>query len=827
MSQSNLNNTGESEKKDDVHWFPKTLSQLDEGVQRISKESPLTDRVRIIIGEAGTLKSRIAYAFLANGFICSQSNKGGVILITSEAFAKQDLINAIREWASSEPADESVLVNPISPRFMSSSNFVFHLKLSIKKMKRDLKKLGLGDDEAFRVRVVIDNWNTIIDTHSSLQNDGQLLQAVLSVLREEGVLAMIVSTQPGSPTAINSFNRKHDLTRIEATSIHCWPVNFFGDRRIAVSTSIPGKDGRRTSVAEIGRFNGSQFRLEIKDDFDFYEDLESGKAKRVKLKVKLYSGFDDAGDRLIPSSSTYGGEVSALFGDLFSRSESRDDVVSFESTSSYDSFKEYIQNLDRGQLDETLVFQVDEFWSGNEGNSSFAIFRDKIFENIKIDVDSFPDSVFNKSSDEKDQNSEQNLLRVPLHKDFGLLLADRASWYQFRKLPVGDYFFATTKQNHKVVQSGADPKEYDYTSMVLDPELNSNPEVDEDKPRIPVTVEDVWNSLCVEEARFDSTTESLSDHKYFNPSWQMFFLACETVARQSGKRPFDVDLRTSESLSALVLEIWITQIFEGIYHKDAKKDLAPRGFCEKALCDGDRRLSLRELVEKYKPEFNVALRTATRFLPGRYRREQKLNLSLPDLDTVAIRTWFAGSASLQLRNPNLTLLRIPGKFCVRGDWYLAVAKGSRSMRLAESAMAKLLSESMNRKRLRDGIGLPVLSSSVKDSLDNAESALKVLDSSLSTYRSLRLSELKKTEPEPPPSKDDYKKQVKLIRLFRSEIVDYDATSEQFQLLISQLLRKLHPISDVELLNPFSEEKIGGSPGMINEEIDLIINDFTG
>jgi hypothetical protein len=287
----------------------------------------------------------------------------------------------------------------------------------------------------------------------------------------------------------------------------------------------------------------------------------------------------------------------------------------------------------------------------------------------------------------------------------------------------------------------------------------------------------------------------------------------------------------------LILEIWISRIVDREYRGEGDKR-SLRKVCEDTLEETvdesgraiKRRLSLRELVDKYKTDFIFALRTAIRFLPGRYR-EQKLTLSPPDLDAVAVRTWFAGAVHCQIRNRNLTPLRVPGKFCIRGDWYLAVAKGSRSMRLAESAIAKLLSESMNRKRLREGIGLPVLKSTLKDNLENVESALKVLDPNLSSHLPLKLHELKNAIPEQLPKEGDSNTVVKLVRLFRSEIEEYDATSEQFQLLIASLLRALTPVDTFELSDP-DNDKLPRKPESDvqksrDEWVERIVNDFTG
>ncbi len=55
----------------------------------------------------------------------------------------------------------------------------------------------------------------------------------------------------------------------------------------------------------------------------------------------------------------------------------------------------------------------------------------------------------------------------------------------------------------------------------------------------------------------------------------------------------------------------------------------------------------------------------------------------------------------------LTVVGLPGHFSARGDWFLAVAQGSRSARLGERAIDILSSRCGNISRLQAGIGLPV------------------------------------------------------------------------------------------------------------------------
>jgi hypothetical protein len=85
-------------------------------------------------------------------------------------------------------------------------------------------------------------------------------------------------------------------------------------------------------------------------------------------------------------------------------------------------------------------------------------------------------------------------------------------------------------------------------------------------------------------------------------------------------------------------------------------------------------------------------------------------------DAAAVRHWYksactasqldecvpAGERVIKTQVP----VRLPGNFSVRGDWYLAVAQGSRSSRLADLGLDMLTSRRANRTRLYLGLGLP-------------------------------------------------------------------------------------------------------------------------
>src|SRR5205085_11463416 len=85
---------------------------------------------------------------------------------------------------------------------------------------------------------------------------------------------------------------------------------------------------------------------------------------------------------------------------------------------------------------------------------------------------------------------------------------------------------------------------------------------------------------------------------------------------------------------------------------------------------------------------------------------------------------------------------LPGHFSVRGDWFLAVAGGSRSGRLAERALDLLNSRRANYTRLKQGLGLPtrhLFSAELRTSLvtlDYSSGDKELTDSSQESSQSL-------------------------------------------------------------------------------------------
>lgn len=935
-------------------WFG--IADLDklltaDGEKKESRD--VRERTLISLGDSGTMKSRLAYSFLAHAFPVTTrpiegekqdgdaSKKiGGAILLTTEEVLVEHVRTAFGEWGRKLSENCSLLVvRPLPPRFMSSSAFLFRVRMCIREMKRRVAKIRdekgtvLSAADSVCVRLVIDNWTSLLDSHPSLRQDSRLLQSLFRLIQEEGVSAFIVSTQDGSPNSAGRGDEPNELADLEVKKIFTWPVDFFGGRRIAVTTSRASTSQNRTLVYELLRDVedlGNHYKLKVDRHFAVYRDLEKGTPQRIDLKVRLWSGDHAESERHLAEGDDYSREVSTLFGDLFPNSAETGEVVRFENIERYEGFKEYIQTLERSELNHTLVFQVDEFWTVEPDRNVLADLTEFLDD---VTATWVPENECWKKNDDRDHEGEfqphyepENrrkpaewkrrqcfsevalksaavgsdnsgdagetgpIGRIPLHRDFGFILADRNAWYSCRELslPVDTVIFSRmTNPGRLDLESSlrgcfrqpfesedidddvvADDSEYplidnedelrssasQFRNMGVPTDAAQNEANFEEKasssdaPKL--TVGDVWNSLCLLEDRFDRDHEAIptapseksTPHEpklLVAPSWYTFLQACQTIEQRTRKPAFDVDFRTSESLSSIVMEIWFSMLIDSITRARSLSDeqivalVNEREFSQKKnessdspqrptvndvrnflqclecqllyVTGADRSVlkkaemfspkgtapfSLKGWVRFAYPWLFYSLKLLIPHLPARFS-DRDLQLSPAQIDCAAMRTWFATGILSQKENRNLTPLRIPGKVATRGDWHLGIAQSSRSILLAFRAMGKLCSKRMNLKRLTDGVGLPVRE---MQGHEFAETALTSPVPQTNDHRHVQYREVETLESGnclvPSIEAGDFRFNR---QLYRSRIRHYDRNSSEFFTLIERLLRELVPL----------------------------------
>lgn len=804
-------NTNSKAYKLPARRFPEALAEIDLLLKRSGRiEEELTtdgrDRILVTVEESRTYKARLGFSFLAQTF-ASKGKSGGVILFSSEGHTRDQLLESFNEWGLPPYApDLQVSVRQIMPAFLSSSELLFRIRTCISEMRERLAGAGIAGSEQMGIRVLIDNWASILEAHPTLTSDPQILQRIFRLLHDEGVLAMIISTQPGSPNAQLDLAHEHNVLRLEARRLHCWPVDFYGGRRVALTSSIASRGGISEHVHELRRIDDTNHRLSISEDFSAYKDLESGQAKPIQLRVKLYSDYH-ANEKV--ETSTYADDVSSLFGDLYPSGDASANVVSFESIDRYEGFKEYVGNLHGSKLDHSLVFQVDEFWKQS----------DAVYAHLAELIGGQGSNSFLPEYSNEDS-------RVPLHRDFGMVLLDEEAWrsawedvipgWTNRVLACGASKWMVpclSSAVGTVDDIGCDSltlddiesacRGGDALRLQLSTELQLDDVASFSKEKF--TVRDIYNSIaCGSKA---------SDSERLAVPWSLFLECCRVVARRTGKRPFDVDLRTRETLNSLVLELWLSRIKQSpLMPRLAEWDIQ-EAIGDQVLSDVKRKYgevstrqsvdvtSLLEVTKELDHRLShlgddhsrsistmlgnehlrglliESLSLLSGYLPSKFR-ETVLEPTKPDTDVVATRAWYGTSVTLQREHSGLIPAMLPGAYCVRGDWFLGVAKGSRSITLAKRAIMNLTSTEMNLKRYREGVGLPV--KDMRD-LHLADSALTRVQENTAVRATLRDIE------ELAPASE---KQISPV--FRSRIQDYGRQTSEFSRLILLGLRVVPP-----------------------------------
>lgn len=235
-------------------------------------------------------------------------------------------------------------------------------------------------------------------------------------------------------------------------------------------------------------------------------------------------------------------------------------------------------------------------------------------------------------------------------------------------------------------------------------------------------------------------------------SWRAFLEAARVVADAAADRlghavqPFDFVSMAGDSVSSMVLEIWFSEIWErgaaaqrrilndvsqAEYFEPTNLSLVSLLSEERSILDTytdfKRRWKEAELDEK--PDLRLSLKGYSLELymswllllevldfssfhnpvnPFDFRPDRS-----PVQEAVAARHWYksacvAAASGEKTGHPSelMVAVRLPGKFSVRGDWFLATSKGSRSARLAARALDVLSSRRANIIRLQMGLGLP-------------------------------------------------------------------------------------------------------------------------
>jgi len=531
-------------------------------------------------------------------------------------------------------------------------------------------------NDGWRIRVVIDDFNTVTRTYGRIQDDHLFLPFLLLHLRREGLSSLIIETQSGahgSPALpIGADAESGNLRALSDYRLYTWHVpQFFGDHRIAIAAIPPMMKQDVKSPVRVRELvwhePDSILPPEVNPRFELYAGLDTNEPKLVPLRVYLYSeneAWHDYINRLDHTWHRVFDPPPAVI------QQGQRTVVVPEKCENYDLMREVCDLHGSTNLEYSLIVQADEFWQHEHA------FRPQI-EYLNSLADGTEDrrerrDCFDPNLYQLPEKEQIRLDRIPFVWDFGFLACKNQLWEE-----------AATSGVPYLVRS--------------DPELRHKL----------TKIKSVWDAL-----------KNGNSCEWVDVLEAAFFVARWETARQSKPIPvFDVAMAAPETFSCLILEIW----FSEICRKLDKLDRSGKTTSE-FVQTMERRLwgatsghqsSLADLVKKHRDELYrvwLILVEAMDFTSFPARAEgfgfgfgRKV-----DPNAVVVRHWYKSAAIAHAEDDEgpMRFTRLPGRFSVRGDWFLASLRGSRSDRLVDRALDLLSTPEQNIERLMRGLGLP-------------------------------------------------------------------------------------------------------------------------
>jgi KaiC/GvpD/RAD55 family RecA-like ATPase len=640
---------------------------------------------------------------------------------------------------------------------------------------------------AEQVRVVISDLRLLRDTYPAVATDPLFLPTIVFRLKRLGVTTIIVESDSGRFDDPPSHSMSGALRSLVDQQVNTWKVNFFGEQRVAIAVLPSAGTSNACLIRELryeNTLDGDDISKLIVDPvFEIFENVEDGKPTAVGLQIHFYNET--------PAFRRYVESEQNAFNLIFSP-EAKDDpgVLRVVAHSEYSALRDYTNLPTSKKLPFSLVFMVDGFWALGHANAlmnqheylfrklpaadSSTRFEDpfKLYiqgesigdpSNEPCRADMFKQSTpavpGRKLSGYENRVGEgfTNVDRVPFMWDFGFLLCSKDQWDRASgcKLQITDGSGRTRRPSVAEVFS---------------------------KLRFPSQIERHMTFIKISSS---GTTVS----------WREFLEACKLVGEKEGAlaqktcRVFDVSSTSPESLTCLMLEVWLSEVFSDLMKFEKlpkgrcpKLDEAMREWCKKTRRDlssvsskiYDTQVSTKPRLQEWLQVNPLDVHKIPAAVSARKRaygvnspgngfwsKEEKgvverfclvqgvggysiqlyqawlLLLEVLDfssfLDTspiersaarkhddgaVAVRHWYktacdttgaklTGATASKEHWSTKVPIRLPGHFSARGDWFLATAKGSRSVRLAEQAIDLLSSRRGNRTRLLLGLGLPV------------------------------------------------------------------------------------------------------------------------
>jgi KaiC/GvpD/RAD55 family RecA-like ATPase len=583
---------------------------------------------------------------------------------------------------------------------------------------------------SWNIRLVLDDLSTLKGTYPEIGSDPIFLPFLLSFLELEGVTSLIIDSQAGRPDAVvrDAFDR--ELRALVPHKLLTWRVPFFGSIRDAITVVPPYPSGLHSVIREV-RWESKEDApnaLVVDPELELYSGLEKGEPKPIPLEVLLYAETGPMSDYIT--------EENRIFGQLFTPigPESGGKVIIGVEAGQYNALRDFCNLQPDTLLNHTMVFQVDEFWATDRSpvGEITRLARGPISRREGALYPLGPYLTEETCMPAEPRRPVPDRIADP----FGVFYGEPAVVKKEAGRQSGSpwqrrHYFARSSQGissdlDKATVARIDrvPFSWDF-GFLLCPEsmwgLASGRSIGYKK----LTVGNVW-------AHMPNVIRNVEQQHI---PWRTFLGACNTVAQVQAERTsvpvsaLDVSTLAPESFVCLVLEIWASEILDRLPAREVG------GFVD-SLSHIDWGSPGSQNIHQWLENWDHLL--------DFYKTWLLLVESLPissllELETIprlkgrdasgtaaATRHWYKTACKSQ-RCPGTGELaipvRLPGHFSIRGDWYLAIAGGSRSERLGRRALDLFSTRRANFRRMELGIGLPTRDISSIGHFDQLPTAL--------------------------------------------------------------------------------------------------------
>lgn len=755
-------------------------------------------RLFALIGDDGTHKGRLARAFLAGCFRHEDAEGIGVFI------SMQDLdpltlatrIHLHLSQADRKNMDVNAIANNLVCRRLETHDLTPAVLLHIIRCAVEDAKQRLNArydkcpemvQHPGRVRLVVDDWNALRIGYPDVASDSLFLPALLLYLERQRITTLLIDTQPGSPARIIEDEYARDLRALVRHHIYTWHTQFYGENRIAITLIPPISDSLRNVVRELRPAppmedeQWTEEAMTVDPHFELYSGLETGHPRPVPLQVRLYAKT--------PAFESYMAHLTQLLGESFQPIPQQPLVVS-DTMKEYERLRQFTNVQSETRLDHTLIFEIDEFWLQRPARTTLQPLDDY------LNAVTCHYSVGTKNESDEDRAKRIKDVKERLFQD----QCEIADPFQvFRGRPSPDFksnssidevcrrqFFHRRGydiENFRTGKDGRRPYRLDRVPFMWDFGFVA-------------CLESLWSSAGKERIQPEGTSGPERIEDILKPQgwtqgsfigWRDFLAACVTIRDWHAQRgnsnyvAFDLDLRSVEAFSCFVLEVWFSEI-ESV-DKDAllcHRDRNPHV----NRSEGNKRKRLSSLIQSYEKELFKAWLLIGEVLPpdqfpgdGFYMYPRAART-----DAIAARHWYSTATTLPVDDSTPRMfMRLPGQYTTRGDWYLALAKGSRSERLGWRALDFLSSLQENVARLQSGLGLPTrdyVGNDGVDMSDKLQSALVEISIG-GIRRPLKYGDIL--------TRLSAEQQCNFFWLFRSTIREYGTQSRRWSKCLYRLL----------------------------------------